>query len=355
MIINIALGFVFAFIITYITIPSIINIARVKHLHDVPDERSSHNTIIPTLGGLGIFIGFILSITFWTDFSVYPSLQYLEFALVTVFFLGIKDDIIAISPLYKTIGILIASGVLVIWGDVRITTFSGFFGITELPYWASITFTIFMIFTVINAFNLIDGINGLCSSSGIITSLSFGVWFFLAGGEVNYQRVIIISSLIGSLIAFLKFNVTPARIFMGDTGSLLLGLLLSFFAIEFLEENKAYHGIYKIKSAPVVAMGFMALPLVDMAKVFILRLSRGKSPFYPDKNHIHHLLLKLGLTHTKATLLLSVISMLFVFLVLSLQELGKLELAIIISILAGIVSLIPNYLLGKRIRKEKGK
>lgn len=348
MIINIALGFVFAFIITYITIPSIIRIARVKHLYDVPGERSSHDTIIPTLGGLGIFIGFILSITFWTDFSVYPSLQYLEFALVTVFFLGIKDDIIAISPLYKTIGILLASGVLVIWGDVRITSFSGFFGIGELPYWASIAFTIFVIFTIINAFNLIDGINGLCSSSGIITSLSFGVWFFLAGGEVNYQRVIIIVSLIGALLAFLRYNITPAKIFMGDTGSLLLGLLLSFFVIEFLEANKEYHGPYKINSSPVVAMGFMAIPLVDMAKVFIIRLSQGKSPFYPDKNHIHHLLLKLGLTHTAATLILSIVSMFFAFLVLLLQDIGKVELALIVGILAGLTSIFPNFLLSRR-------
>jgi UDP-GlcNAc:undecaprenyl-phosphate/decaprenyl-phosphate GlcNAc-1-phosphate transferase len=349
---NIILGFVFSFIITYITIPSIIRIAGAKHLYDVPDERSSHDTIIPTLGGLAIFIGFILSITFWTDFTLYPSLQYLEFALVTVFFLGIKDDIIAISPLYKTIGILIASCVLSIWGDVRISSFSGMFGIYELPYWISIAFTIFVIFTIINAFNLIDGINGLCSSSGIITSASFGVWFFLVGGEINYQRVIIIACLIGSLIAFLRYNITPARIFMGDTGSLILGLLLAFFTIEFLEENIIYHGVYKINSAPIVAMGFMALPLVDMAKVFIIRLYNKKSPFYPDRNHIHHLLLKLGLSHTKATILLSIISMSFIIIVLMLQDVNKILLTFLVTFLATAISLIPNYLLWK---KEKNK
>lgn len=350
MIIKILLSFLMSFLITYVTIPSVILIAKVKNLCAVPNERTSHDSIIPTLGGLAIFVGFVLSICFWTDFSVYPKLQYILFALVVIFLLGIKDDIIALSPLKKTIGILIAAVGVVVWGDVRISSFYGMFGVGELDYFVSIIFTIFTIFAIINAFNLIDGINGLCSSTGIISSLGFGIWFLLVGDEVSIQRAIMISGLVGALVAFLRYNITPAQIFMGDTGSLILGLMISIFAIEFMETNNHYYGQYRLQSAPIVAIGFMILPLADMAKVFIIRLSQKRSPFYPDRNHIHHLLLKLGYSHTKSTVLLSIVSLFFVSVVFVLQRIGTLNLAILLFGLAFIATVIPNIIL---LRKEK--
>lgn len=352
MAIKIILGFLLSFLVTYVTIPSIIQIAKIKNLCDMPNERTSHDTIIPTLGGLGIFVGFILSVSFWTDFTIYPQLQYVIFALVLIFLLGIKDDIIALSPLKKTIGILIASAGITIWGDIRISSFYGVFGIGEIPYVVSIIFSIFTIFAIINAFNLIDGINGLCSSTGIISSFGFGLWFLLVGDDISIQRVIMIASLVGALTAFLKYNVTPAKIFMGDTGSLILGLMISVFAIEFMEANHAYYGKYRIESAPIVAIGFMILPLTDMAKVFVIRLSQGKSPFYPDRNHIHHLLLKLGYSHTKATAFLSIVSLFFVGLVFWFQRIGTLNLALLLFGLSFMTTLLPNYLLYKKEKKE---
>lgn len=321
-----------------------------KNLFDVPGERASHTQKIPTLGGLGIFIGFILSITFWTDFAIFSrQLQYIEFALVLVFFLGMKDDIIALSPGKKMIGLLIASAGVAIGGDLRITSFYGMFNVYDLPYWVSVAFTIFTIMTIINAFNLIDGINGLCSSNGIISSLTFGIWLYLVDNEVSMQWVVLISALIGALIAFLRYNVTPAKIFMGDTGSLLLGLLLAVFTINFLETNKLLiDGPLKMKSPPIVAMGIIILPLSDMLKVFIIRIVRKRSPFSADKNHIHHILLNLGLSHTKATLLLSFISILFVVLVLLLNELGNLYLGIILLFTSFVACTLPNYILYKR-------
>jgi len=352
MLVKIALGFLLSFLITYVTIPSIIQIAKIKNLCAVPNERTSHDTVIPTLGGLGIFVGFILSVCFWTDFTIYPQLQFILFALVLIFLLGIKDDIIALSPMKKTVGILIASVGVVVWGDIRISSFYGLFGVGDLPYAFSVFFSIFTIFAIINAFNLIDGINGLCSSTGIISSLGFGIWFFLVGDDVSIQRVIMIASLIGALVAFLRFNVTPAKIFMGDTGSLILGLMISIFAIEFMEVNYRYQGVYKLESAPIVAIGFMILPLTDMAKVFIIRLSKKKSPFYPDRNHIHHLLLKLGYSHTKATALLSIVSLFFVGLVFMFQRIGTLKLAILLFSIAVVTTLIPNYVLYRKEKKE---
>ncbi len=197
----------------------------------------------------------------------------------------------------------------------------------------------------LNSINLIDGINGLCSSISISASLAFGIWFYLSGSDVGMQLCILIASLLGALIAFLRYNITPAQIFMGDTGSLLIGVILSFLAIEFIELNEHYEGIYKVQVSPVVAMGFLTLPLVDMLKVFIIRLYKGKSPFKPDKQHVHHLLLDLGLSHTKATLLLFCVSIVFSLLSLLLSNLRAQTFGILILIIPLIMLCIPNIIL----------
>ena len=333
-------------------LPVIIKIAYLKNLVDDPDNRTAHSTSIPTLGGLGIFIGFILSVTLFTDFKTFPNLQYFIFAMLVGFFLGMKDDVIALAPKWKFSGLLLAVSVLVIFADVRITSFYGLFGIADIGYWASIIFTIFTFLTIVNAVNLIDGINGLCTSTSIIASLSFGVWFYLVDTQHSMQLVILIAALIGSLLAFLRFNITPARIFMGDTGSLLLGVILAFLAIEFIELNAIYEGLYKIKTSPVVAMGFLALPLVDMLKVFMIRLYNRTSPFKPDKRHVHHLLLELGLSHTMATFVLSMAAFVFIGLSLVLSNLRAQTFGILILVIPLLVLCIPNLILRIKYKRE---
>lgn len=346
---DIVIPFGFALILTYFTIPVIINIAKMKHLYDEPGERSSHSSIVPTLGGLGIFIGFILSATLFTSFRVFYGFKFLQFAFLIAFFLGMKDDIIALDPYKKFLGLIFAVSVIVIFGEIRITSFYGLFHIYELPYWVSILFTIFTFLTIINAVNLIDGINGLCTATTLISSFAFGIWFYLEGSPMSMQMVTIIAAVIGAMLGFLKYNVTPARIFMGDTGSLILGVLLAFFAIQFLETNNTYEGPYKIQSSPVVAMSFIVVPLVDMVKVFAIRLFKGRSPFHPDKNHIHHVLLNLGYSHTQATLILSVFSLLFIGLALLTQHM-KLQ-TITLVIIAFSFVLTPSVVLKKRQEK----
>jgi UDP-N-acetylmuramyl pentapeptide phosphotransferase/UDP-N-acetylglucosamine-1-phosphate transferase len=352
---DVVLPFLSAFVITFGVIPVIINITFSKGLIDKPDDRTSHSNSIPTLGGLGIFFGFILSVSLFTDFKIFPSLQYFMFAMIISFFLGMKDDIIALAPNKKFIGLLVAVSVLVVMGDVRITSFNGLFGIEEIPYWISITFTIFTFLTIVNAVNLIDGINGLCTVTSIISSMAFGVWFYLAGNEVSMQLVILISALLGALFAFLKYNLTPAKIFMGDTGSLLLGVILAFLAIEFIEINATYEGVFKINTSPVVAMGFLALPLVDMLKVFMIRIYNKKSPFHPDKRHVHHLLLELGLTHTQATGILALGAIVFIILSVILSDMRAQTFGILILIVPLIILIIPNILLRKKYKKDKFK
>ncbi len=346
---DIILSFITAFALTYLAIPSIINVAHVKRLFDDPNERSSHTTSIPSLGGFAIFAGVIFSVILWTPFNLFSNLQYILCSLVIIFLIGAKDDIIPMRPSTKFMGQLFAALIMVYKAKVQITSFYGLFGVYELAEWFSVPFTIFVIVLVINAFNLIDGINGLAGTIGVIITATFGIWFFLID---RIELAIICFTLMGSIIAFLKYNYTPAKIFMGDTGSLLVGLVSSMLAIQFMEINNNLVSPYAISAAPAVTIAILIIPLYDTLRVFITRAIRGRSPFYPDKTHIHHLLLDLGYSHLQGTIILAITNMLFILVAYLLQKQGMdtLVLAIIILALATILSAML-YLLVRRKRK----
>ena len=306
---------------TYIVIPSIIHISYVKKLYDEPGERRVHTKVIPTLGGIGIFAGLIFSLLYWTPFSSFGELQYILCALVLTFLIGAKDDIIPLSPGKKFLGLLIASLILVFKADVRLTSLYGILGIYEIPDYISYGLSLFTILVINNAFNLIDGINGLAGSISLIISSTFGVWFYFAG---EHELSVLAFANCGAILAFLKYNFSPARIFMGDTGSLLLGLICSILAIRFIETNGHLNDPYKMFAtgfAPAVAVGIMIIPLFDTLRVFTLRFLKGQSPFHPDRTHLHHMLLDLGFTHVLATCTLVLVNVLFILYVFFLQKL----------------------------------
>ncbi len=345
-------SFMSSMLITFFSIPTLINIANKKNLFDVPDDdRKKHKKSIPTLGGIGIFAGVIFSITFWTNFAISPKVQYIITAITIMSFMGIKDDIIGLSPFKKLMGQIFTAFVLVIWGDIRISSFFGIFGINELPYIISVMFTIFTMLVIINSFNLIDGINGLSGSIGVVTTLVFSVWFYMY--SENSQLAIIGFALVGSLISFLRYNISDAKIFMGDTGSLLLGTMLAVFAVEFIETNYHYTGIYHVDSAPVVAMGILIIPLYDLLRVFIIRAKNGHSPLYPDRNHMHHLLVDMGLSHTISTLILVSLNIFIIVFSFCFSFLGNYVLGAIILLLLIIFSTTLSKLKAKYNLKNK--
>ena len=335
---HIFFSFLTAFGITFLSIPSLINVAKIKNLYDEPGTRKVHIINIPTLGGIGIFAGLIFTITFWTNFSLYPKIQYIITAITIMAFLGIKDDIVGLSPFKKLMGQIFTAFILVIWGDFRINSLYGIFNIQELPYIISVLFTVFTILVIINSFNLIDGIDGLSGSIGLLTTLIFGIWFYMV--DPNSQLAIVAFALAGSLIAFLRFNVMPAKIFMGDTGSLLLGTMLAVFAIEFIDINNTYTGAYHIKSSPIVAIGILIIPLFDLLRSFSIRIFHKKSPFTADRNHMHHILVDLGFNHTVSTLLLLLFNILIIIYVFSCQNLGSYLLGSSTLLMAIIFSII---------------
>lgn len=339
---QIILCFLTAFILTYVAIPSIIRIAKHKKLMDNPNERTAHKNAVPTLGGIGIFGGVIFSIILWTPFQVFGNLQYILSAFVIIFLIGAKDDIMPLTPYKKMLGQLFAVLILVFKANIRITNFYGIYGIHELPELLSIFLSILVILLIVNAFNLIDGINTLCASIGILIAITLGYWFYQTGQTV---LTIIAFSLVGSLLAFMKYNISPAKIFMGDTGSMLVGTVCAILAIRFIEINQSIPtSELRIQSAPALVLAILFVPLYDTLRVFIIRIWEGRSPFIADKRHVHHVLVSLGYNHLQATSILISINTLIIAVVTFLIHWGNINLIGLLFGLALILSAIIHYL-----------
>lgn len=348
---DVLLAFITAFSLTFLAIPSIISVALKKNLMDEPGERRSHTNRTPSLGGIGIFAGMLFSIILWTPFQYFGDLQYILCSFIIIFLIGAKDDIDPISPRSKFLGQLFAAAILVFRANIKITSLYGIFGIYEIPYIVSIVLSILVIVTIINAFNLIDGINGLSGGIGTLLSILLGGWFYLNGA---LELSMVSFALAGSTIAFLYYNVTPARIFMGDTGALLLGLVFSILAIQFIElHNTTDNGEYMFKSAPAIAVAILIIPIFDTLRVFTTRILNGKSPFYPDKTHIHHLLLDIGFTHMQSSGILVLTNLLFILMAVALQGLGNITLLIVILLVASIASYLLYTYSRKVVARKK--
>ncbi|GAB2836372.1 glycosyltransferase family 4 protein [Ferruginibacter profundus] len=309
-----------AFLITFFAIPIVIQVAKDKKLFDEPDERKVHKTVIPTLGGLGIFAGFIIATLMGVPSGITSELQYFAAATTVIFFLGLKDDILVLSASKKFIGQLVAAGIVIKFGGVLLSNMHGFLGIYEIPRVASIVLTIFTIIVITNSFNLIDGVDGLAGSLGVLTTLVFGVYFFFAG-QLTYAVMAL--SLAGSTIAFLIYNFSPAKIFMGDTGSLLLGLVNSILVIKFINvAGNPAATKFALESSPAIGFAILMIPLFDTLRVFALRILDRRSPFSPDRTHVHHFLLDIGFNHRMITFTCVGVNIIFIAAAYFLRFLG---------------------------------
>jgi len=264
--------------------------------------------------------------------------------------IGVKDDIDPVSPGIKFIAQLIAAAILVFKAQIRITTLYSIFGVGDLPYWLSILISVMVIIFIINAFNLIDGINGLAGMISVISSLTFGYWFYIVG---RMELTVVAFALIGALIPFLRFNFTPAKIFMGDTGSLLIGFTASILSIQYVEYNKLLiESDYYIAAAPAIAIAILIIPVYDTIRVVFLRLLHRQSPFKPDKRHIHHLFLEAGFSHMQTTFILSGINVLFILFAFLFNHLGSLTLFLFIFGIALVLFWAIGFL-PKKVRLDQ--
>jgi UDP-GlcNAc:undecaprenyl-phosphate/decaprenyl-phosphate GlcNAc-1-phosphate transferase len=326
---NIILSGGLAFLITFFSIPVIIEVAKDKKLFDMPGGRKVHDAVIPTLGGLGIFAGFIIAMLIGVPPSEASVLQYFIAAIMIIFFMGIKDDILILTATKKFVGQLIAAAILIKFAGIRITDMYGMMGINTLSPTVSFLITMFTIVVITNSFNLIDGVDGLAGSLGLLTSITFGGYFYLSG-QVMYS--VIALSLTGSLIAFLIYNFNPAKIFMGDTGSLLIGLINSILVIKFINIASGPASAFPLQSAPAIGFSILLVPLFDTLRVVSHRILSRRSPFSPDRNHIHHFLLDLGLNHKKVAFTCVTANILFIIIAYFLRASGS---SIVMLILIG--------------------
>ena len=257
---DVLLSIVIAFTITFLAIPVIIKMAEMKKLFDLPDERKVHSVPITPLGGLAIFGGFVFGCLLTVHFDQSSEFQYFIAAILVIFFLGLKDDILIISPVKKFIGQVLAAFMIIYYGGIQIKSMHGFLGIYQLPEMFSLMLTYFAVIVIINSFNLIDGVDGLAGSLGLMALTMFGSYFLY----VNMLSYSILSfSLAGSLLAFLIFNFQPAKIFMGDTGSLLIGLVNAILVIKFINVANTSEVRYPITSAPAIGFTVLMIPLLD--------------------------------------------------------------------------------------------
>ncbi|MBC7946794.1 MAG: undecaprenyl/decaprenyl-phosphate alpha-N-acetylglucosaminyl 1-phosphate transferase [Chitinophagaceae bacterium] len=320
-----------SFIISFLAIPVVLQIADQKKLFDVPDERKVHTHPVASLGGVGIFGGFLLAALLSIQGQYNYEFQYFFAAALVIFFLGLKDDLVVLSPSKKFVGQVVAASILIHLGHIRLDSMHGLFGFEQLPEGFALALSYLTIIVIINSFNLIDGIDGLAASLGILTMLIFGTYFFIT----DYHAYALLAfALAGSLIAFLIFNHHPAKIFMGDSGSLMIGLVNAILVIKFI--NVASEPSVAVPIGSAVAMGFAILivPLLDTLRVFAIRIFNGRSPFTPDRNHVHHLLLARGMGHAAVTFTCVAINIFFVALAYAGRSLGSTMLLLIMLAIA---------------------
>lgn len=315
------LVFITAFSVVLYATPALIKVAFLKRLIDIPSEdRKIHKRAIPTIGGIIIYAATLFSFSLWYNIDdlhqydeIYESVKEFKILVATsllLFFVGVKDDIIGTSPVKKLFANILVGLIIVLMGDIRITGLHGIFGVEYIPDWGSVFLSLFTFIVVLNAMNLIDGVDGLAAGVGLIASSVFGVWFIFAN---EYTLASLSFSLAGALLGFLIFNFAPAKIFMGDSGSLIIGLFICVLSIKLIEYPVDRINDFWIHvSNPVLVVAALIYPLTDTLRIFILRAAKGQSPFSADKNHLHHRLLDSGYNHAQTSLIIYAFSVITV-------------------------------------------
>lgn len=352
---NFLLATLTSFSVGFLLTPIVISVLRKAKIGDTPGGRKIHKKFTPSMGGIAFMLATYVALAIWGWQYPLPDIRYLLGAIALMFFVGFRDDMVELNPKHKILGQLISVVLVVVVSDIRIKEFHGFLGIEELPLVVSYVFSSFVLLALTNAFNLVDGLDGLAGTIAIISLSLLSAWFYVQGLE---SYALLSFTLLGGILSFMVFNWHPAKIFMGDTGSLALGFSIGSLILAFMEYNSALPAGALLKIEPSFTMGIVLLiyPLYDMARVFTRRISKGKHPMSADKSHVHHFLLRSGLKHNQVALLLGLIQVVLIGLVLGM---GNYSDNIVLPLLSAIVLLMGSRLdkitvksLKKRIHRE---
>lgn len=340
--------FIGSFLLIYLTIPKIIKVVEYKRLMDDPNQRSSHASKTPTLGGVSFFYTLIFALFFMKSWNSFEEAIYIIPGLTILFIVGLKDDLVVISPGAKLITQVFAIAFILANPSFTIDSLNGFLNINEIPYYLYLVIAGFMMLTIINSYNLIDGIDGLASVVGIVIMVIYTTIFYLTQ---EYFFALLAITVNASLMAFLGFNLSSdKKIFMGDTGSLIVGFVISILTLKFLALNPDdYTELpFLLENAPLIAISILIVPLFDTARVFAIRIANKKGPFSPDRNHTHHVLIDYwGLTHKQASFIIGCFNLLFVMLFIVLgskaRNLGMVLMLVSVVVFLGYIFFRYNY------------
>lgn len=304
-------------IISMYAVKKIIFITRHKGIFDIPDNiRKIHGADIPSLGGIGIFVGYMVVAAFFMGKTGYPIIA----ASVLLFFTGIYDDIMNMRPSKKLLAQLIAASMPVLIADIRIASLQGIAGITELPYVVSVASTILLCTFFINVFNFMDGIDGLACTLAILYTGILGAMFAAMGHK---DMACVALSLTGATMGLLYYNRAPAKIYMGDTGSMLLGFMIFTLAVLLIKAttiNSMTGNALAPAQLVMLLISVVFIPVYDALRVFVLRAAQGISPLRADRTHLHYYLLDAGFSHSGAVAVIAVANVVLTGIVWLLQD-----------------------------------
>lgn len=289
--------FVVSLSTTWWVFRKVLKVARLKNIVDIPDARKLQRVPVPVMGGIAVFFGMLLAFAFAGVFNDLTDMFPIFCMMSIMLYVGSIDDIIGMSPLSRLLIEILLVLFLVYSTGLSINDFHGLWGLNLISQWIAVPLTVLSCVGIINAINMIDGINGLCASYCIMVFTIFGA-NFLACGDLSDASLAIIS--IGALIPFLSHNVfgRKSRMYMGDGGSLLMGMVVSYFVIKTLQSGSVVPEGF---GTVAFVLAVLAIPVFDTIRVMFARISGGKSPFSPDRTHLHHLLVDLHFSHLGAT------------------------------------------------------
>lgn len=299
---NLLIPFVIAFVATMWVHPKILKIAILKNLVDNPDERKLQRTPIPVMGGIAVFFGIVVGIcssqiTLFCPEEIFVLLS----AMIIMLYVGTIDDILNLSPYTRFLAEIAVVAFIILVNNSGINCFWGLWGIDTIPMWVATPLTIFAAVGIINAINLLDGVNGLSSGFCFMGAAMFAIMFLLSG---NTTMIILATSAAGAIIPFFLHNVfgKSTKMFIGDGGTLVMGTIMSMFVINILKETSLSAGLAKEGVGLIpFTLSVMAVPVFDTLRVMSARIMKKRSPFNPDKTHLHHIFLELGFSHTGTT------------------------------------------------------
>jgi UDP-GlcNAc:undecaprenyl-phosphate/decaprenyl-phosphate GlcNAc-1-phosphate transferase len=351
---SILTSFLLSFLACILLLPFIIRYAKRRNLYDEPGRRRIHKRITPSMGGIGIFFGLMISLTISAETT--QRLYYFELVAILVipFILGLLDDLIQLSPKTKLLTQCLTAVFIFYVLDARIASFYGLLPLKEFSNIVSLPITLFAVILITNSYNLIDGIDGLAASVAAIILCFYCVWFYLA--DVPYLSVVAAAGA-GGTVAFLVRNWAPAQIFMGDTGSLVLGTLMATLTFNFLDINSALPepSPVRFESGLGTMLAILVVPFTDTFRVIIIRLSNRVSPFRADKRHIHHVLVRLGNSHRIAVITICAVQLGFIGLALICREGADALVIGVIVISATICCVALDRLMVPAFYKQKSK